>query len=71
MSEDTMWTKTTALFLWCAASSSVLVVGTQAAARSWLAVSWVVASLGLAIFATVMYRLSRARRKRWHAGEYD
>jgi hypothetical protein len=66
-----MWSKGTMLLLWCAAISAVVVVGTQSAARTWLAYSWVITCLILAVVGTVMYRIRWKQQRRWIAGDYD
>jgi hypothetical protein len=59
------------LLLWAVALSAVLVVGTQSAARTWLAYSWILACTALAVVGTVMYLIGRKQRSRWDAGNYD
>jgi len=59
------------LLLWAVALSAVLVVGTQSAARTWLAYSWILACTVLAVVGTVMYLIGRKQRIRWDAGNYD
>jgi hypothetical protein len=66
-----MGSKGTMVLLWCVAISAVVIVGTQSAARTWLAYSWVIGCLTLAVVGTVMYRIGRKQQRRWDAGDYD
>jgi hypothetical protein len=66
-----MWSKGTMLLLWAVALLAILVVGTQSAARTWLAYSWILACSILAVGGTLMYLIGRKRRRRWDAGDYD
>jgi len=57
--------------LWSGAIISIIVVATQSAAPTWLALSWVVACATVAIVASAMFQVERKRRKRWETGNYD
>ncbi len=61
----------TMLLLWTPAISSVVIVATQSAERTWLGMLWVVVCLIIAMVGTVMYQIERRRQKRWDAGNYD
>jgi hypothetical protein len=58
------------VLLWCVAATSIVIVATQRAGRTWLAYSWVLASLVVAIGGTIAYQVNKRRRRRWGAGQY-